>query len=182
MKNILSNTSRKREPDYQKKKKKRRERTQFKGYLSDYQLGTWNAMNERGHYKYVKIAKWNGKNDITISFQEENHSNILKTKVDKHDQKCIGKVNIYRTGVSSILGFRGILVILQVLGVFWSFLVFWGILVIFRFQDILVIFWVLGVSFGFWGYLGHFLVLGVFWSFFRFWGYFGNFQISGVFW
>ena len=67
-------------------------------------------MNERGHYKYVRIAKWNGKNDITISFQEENHSNILKTKVDKHDQKCIGKVNIYRTGVSSILGFRGILV------------------------------------------------------------------------
>ena len=57
------------------------------------------------------------------------------------------------------IGFRGILVIFCVLG---------GILVIFRLEGILVIFWTLGVFlFNFLGFRGMLVI-------FRFWGYFGS--------
>ena len=56
-------------------------------------------------------------------------------------------------------GFKDVLVILEVSGVFWSSWRFQGIWSLFRFQDILVIFR------GFEGILVIFEVLRVFWSF-----------------
>ena len=91
MKNIPRNTSRKREPDYQKKKKKGREREPSSKFILVITNLVHGMQWMNGSQQVCENSKMERLKDITISWQEENRRNILQTKVDKHawDRKCI---------------------------------------------------------------------------------------------